>query len=773
MNSYSYGETIVPVRVRHRIHVEDFGYGYKATRLRLRGRHTSLVARRAQRKSIKFGKVAHGIFTGFLVVAFSAGSSGLVLLAAAFESHMVNVTAAISQIDPPALTPPGNIPWYNLVGGTDLTGTVDVFLSDADIDATHIYYTFGDGADPLAIPNPVCGQTGLNGGGGLKGDVEIVPLSLVSTTTIKAIACDGDTSDAHHSVINTKVYTFLNECPAVGVDFPANFAVQAGGSSDSANDDFLASAGIEVNGNVRSNHDIRASGGGDNRDINGDAIAGNDVQESFFTISGSVVEGAVAQALPDIQIPVWQDRAKLGGTVNGSLFFPTGTSGIELGPIEILGNVIFQGSNDAIVKGPLYIHGNLVVDENTTITQDPAFGNQFATIIVDGTIDIDNNVEFVGNGSGAGSGAFLLVSNAAAQAGNNAAIEVSNDANPLGDVVLYASEGDVHVNPNRTLLAVFAAHGTAVANPAIDFDSNVQVNYRTLPSVIGCGEQFDTLQQVVINEFMPNPSGDDKGAAGLPLDGEWVELYNGSTVPVNVNGWVLYDSNDANELVISLANVASSTTTICPECYLVVYRDGDSDFALNNSGSDSVRLYSGDIGLGGSLVDMHAYTYPSGAGEGKSFARIPDGTANWVDPEPTPGDSNEEFFDPDTTPTEPIVYESEPYIDPGVIEEEPTAQAGIVEEVNPPAEEESTVTDEASTVEPPASQGEPLIEPEGSLEPEQPATTEESVITEEPTAVPEPPSPPEVDTASQRETLIEPEGSSEPERPAVIEEAVL
>jgi hypothetical protein len=85
----------------------------------------------------------------------------------------------------------------------------------------------------------------------------------------------------------------------------------------------------------------------------------------------------------------------------------------------------------------------------------------------------------------------------------------------------------------------------------------------------------------------------------------------------------------------------------------VVYRDGDTDFELSNSGGDTVRLFSGAITSGGVLVDSH--TYARSAPDNKSFARIPDGAANWIDPDGTPGEPNLFFFEPllDANPSEP------------------------------------------------------------------------------------------------------------------------
>jgi len=140
---------------------------------------------------------------------------------------------------------------------------------------------------------------------------------------------------------------------------------------------------------------------------------------------------------------------------------------------------------------------------------------------------------------------------------------------------------------------------------------------------------------IVINEFLPNPRGDDD--APKP-GGEWVELYNTGDSAVDVNGWALYDNNNSHKLLITTSNTDTGETIIAPDEFLVVYRNGDSDFALNNEHGDSVRLFDGKISDGANLID--SYTYTEDALEGKSFARIPDGSTNWVDPIPTPGEEN-------------------------------------------------------------------------------------------------------------------------------------
>lgn len=146
---------------------------------------------------------------------------------------------------------------------------------------------------------------------------------------------------------------------------------------------------------------------------------------------------------------------------------------------------------------------------------------------------------------------------------------------------------------------------------------------------------FTIKSGIVMNEFLPNPAGADD--AVIP-NGEWVELYNNGSAAVDVNDWVLYDVDDTHELVVSASNTNTGATTVAAGGFLVVYRNGDGDFALNNTGGDTVRLYNNAIGSGGVLID--SYAYATDAANGKSYARIPDGTGPWIDPDPTPGNQN-------------------------------------------------------------------------------------------------------------------------------------
>ncbi len=547
------------------------------------------------------------------------------------------------------------------------------------------------------------------------------------------------TSPSNVSVVidggETETTNFFNfdtgfACVPTNVNFPTDLGVQAGGAT-SGNDDVALASNVTINADVRSNDEIEIIGGGGNRNINGNATVVNTI-DAGINISGASTTGALAVPLPDAMISVWKAKAQEGGTVNGSFTFPNNTVGLVMGPTEIMGNVTLGSSNGLTIRGPVYIHGNLTIGSNTTINQDPAFGNQFTTIIVDGLIDISSNITFNGAGS---TGTFLLISTHAAVAGDDAAIQTNSNNSDLGDVVLYASDGDIHIRSNRTLLAVFATHGTGIDsddNAAVRLDSNVTVNYRTLPNKISCGprQPYETTSHVLINEFMPNPTGSDQGLVGGSLDGEWVEIFNPTGSTVDLAGYILYDSINTHALAIASSNTNTGGTTIPSLGYLVVYREGDTDFELNNSGGDTARLFSDLISSGGTLVDSHLYTRD--APENKSFARVPDGATNWVDPDSTPGAANTFFFEvlPGVTPFEPA----------------PLPPLVIPEEIPPPPE----VSEVSAEVLPETAPGEEVLTPDGNNLNAEDENLENSSSTEliEPT---EPENPAEVPLPVQEE----------------------
>jgi len=128
---------------------------------------------------------------------------------------------------------------------------------------------------------------------------------------------------------------------------------------------------------------------------------------------------------------------------------------------------------------------------------------------------------------------------------------------------------------------------------------------------------------IKISEFLPNPEGDDN--APMP-DGEWIELFNYGTIPIDLTSVILKDN--ANHKII----ISSTTTynqTIQSNNYLVVYTNGFSGF-LNNEDLEKVKLYDPN----NNLIEEMSYTDSI---EGNSWSKIDN---YWKMTKPSPNKEN-------------------------------------------------------------------------------------------------------------------------------------
>lgn len=151
------------------------------------------------------------------------------------------------------------------------------------------------------------------------------------------------------------------------------------------------------------------------------------------------------------------------------------------------------------------------------------------------------------------------------------------------------------------------------------------------------------VTNVVLNEIYPAPL----ATTTVPLEREWIELYNGTGAPIDVANWVIGEFVGGNPLnterphtIVSdctglpvsthMQPVGGGSTVVPAGGYLLVEFCGTASYLFD--AGDTVILYDNT----NTVIDSHAYpaTVP-----GKSHARIPDGGA-WVDPVPTPGGFN-------------------------------------------------------------------------------------------------------------------------------------
>ncbi len=137
------------------------------------------------------------------------------------------------------------------------------------------------------------------------------------------------------------------------------------------------------------------------------------------------------------------------------------------------------------------------------------------------------------------------------------------------------------------------------------------------------------IGDVVLNEFVPRPETGEK---------EWVEIYNNTNHTIDVADWFITDELGPaqHKRFIDGSHTNTGGTIVSAGSWLVI--ENYNSFYLNDEG-DTVKLYDNSV----VPVIMDSYTYgdTSVFDEGKSFARFPDGTGPWIDPEGTPGEENE------------------------------------------------------------------------------------------------------------------------------------
>ena len=112
---------------------------------------------------------------------------------------------------------------------------------------------------------------------------------------------------------------------------------------------------------------------------------------------------------------------------------------------------------------------------------------------------------------------------------------------------------------------------TMVLTPTTTIEVMIESRIEPTPS-----SMLESSLQVFISEVMINPQTVNDSS------GEYIELYNADTIPVNLDGWILTDKNhDLHMIEIDF--------TLNPGEYVVLARNGDT---ISNGGVATDYVYS-------------------------------------------------------------------------------------------------------------------------------------------------------------------------------------
>jgi predicted ribosomally synthesized peptide with SipW-like signal peptide len=170
---------------------------------------------------------------------------------------------------------------------------------------------------------------------------------------------------------------------------------------------------------------------------------------------------------------------------------------------------------------------------------------------------------------------------------------------------------------------VFEGWQTNLSDSSFGFSDNEEI-YSTLTDSIFVEEELlINNSNIVINEFLPI-------AGDYP---EFIEFYNKGDVQLDMTGWAI-ENKDTTIIINSDILYGGTTSTIIESGkWLVIDLSKVEEDILGNT-SDIITLYDDED----NEIDVASYVEASMVD--KSYARIPDGSPDWVDPIPTPGAPN-------------------------------------------------------------------------------------------------------------------------------------
>ncbi len=147
---------------------------------------------------------------------------------------------------------------------------------------------------------------------------------------------------------------------------------------------------------------------------------------------------------------------------------------------------------------------------------------------------------------------------------------------------------------------------------------------------------------VVLNEILPNPEGDDCSLSGI--NGEWVEIYNKTSSPLDLADWYIEDA-DGNRITIQTINTLGGSTTIDANGWLVVFLN----YCILDNTADTVSLYNNN----GVQADSYSYAVPD-----YNINNTPGSTNDMAMYLPLNGDTNDQSGNGNNGTNNGAVFES-------------------------------------------------------------------------------------------------------------------
>ena len=225
-------------------------------------------------------------------------------------------------------------------------------------------------------------------------------------------------------------------------------------------------------------------------------IDGNAYYQSFnsatntVTVAGTKFPNSADQAtssfpISDTLISTWETNAASGGSVTCTAGTYTISSNVTIGPRKIPCNLVISGNGTTVtLAGALWVTGNITISGSggtgVVMKVDNSLGNTTVPVIADNPSDQINssiistsgNSNFFGSNGNSNSYVMLLSQNKSAeQSGNVIAMDLINGAG--GDVLMYASHGQIQLQNNVSLREVTSYKLTLINNTVVNYSTGL------------------------------------------------------------------------------------------------------------------------------------------------------------------------------------------------------------------------------------------------------------------------------------------------------------
>lgn len=241
---------------------------------------------------------------------------------------------------------------------------------------------------------------------------------------------------------------------------------------------------VDVHGEARANTIANIDVGGDAyyQTLTNSTVAGT-------KHAGSADPGPVDMPISDASIAQWKSDASAGGTISGDVTYD-GTTNV-LGPKKVTGNMTVTNGASLTVNGTIYVQGDLTLNNNSVISLASGYGANTGMIVVDGKVDINNNVTFQGSGV-PDSYVMVLTTNTSLDP-NSPAMKLANNSD---NSIFYASDGMISISANATLKEVTAFKLYLQNNAGVQYESGLaNVNFSSGPGG-GWALKVGTLREI-------------------------------------------------------------------------------------------------------------------------------------------------------------------------------------------------------------------------------------------------------------------------------------